>query len=152
MHLTLGTFKGLRFAGALLLLTIGVALGVAYWNSVTQHRRYLASRNFRLLTVLARQTQSVIDGHGRIFSNLLEDRNTFRNLRPASNAGRDNVPAWLHERVKLIPTLQHLDMSDVRSSMTGAVEDAFARYRIDALRGRPALVLGLYTADGFEHL
>jgi hypothetical protein len=152
MQLTLGTFKGLRFAGALLLLTVGVALGVAYWNSVAQHRRYLTSRNFRLLTVLARQTQGVIDGHGRIFSNLLEDPNTFTTAPAKPRSHRDDVPGWLRARVKLIPTLQHLDMSDVHSTVTEAVDDAFARYRIDALKGRPSLVLGLYTADDVQHL
>jgi hypothetical protein len=34
MHLTLGSFKGLRFAGTLVLLSAAVVLGLVYGNSV----------------------------------------------------------------------------------------------------------------------
>jgi hypothetical protein len=152
MQLTFGAFKGLRFAGALLLLTLGVALGVAYWNSMEQRRQYLTSRNFRLLTVLARQTQSVIDGHGRIFTGLLADPNTFENQPPEARAAADSAPAWLRARVPLIPTLQFLDLGDVRWSARSAVRNTFARHRIDVTRGRPSLVLGLYSGENEEVL
>ena len=155
MQLTLGTFKGLRFAGALLLLIVGVILGVTYWNSVAEHSRYLASRNFRLLAVLATQTQKLIDAQGRIYSGVLADPNTF-----ATNDGGAVSPEqtgheireWLKSRVRLIPSLQHVDLDDVRTTVDKPVEGTFSKHRIESHRGRPWLLVGMYSADNPEPL
>jgi hypothetical protein len=149
MQLTLGTFKGLRYAGALLLLTIGVALGVTYWNSVAQHRRYLTSRNFRLLTVLATQTQSVIDGQGRIFSGLLADANNF--AASSRDEKGNGTPAWLRSPLRFIPSLQHIDLSDMRPILE-PVKGTSAKQRIETHRGRPWFLFGMYSAQGSEVL
>ncbi len=43
------------------------ALGLAYWSNVKDREHYLQSRNFRLLAVLARQTEQVIENRSRVF-------------------------------------------------------------------------------------
>jgi hypothetical protein len=64
----LGTdaFRNLPFAGALVLMVTLAALGAVYWNNVQEQERYLSSRNFRLLSVLANQTQNLLQTRARI--------------------------------------------------------------------------------------
>ena len=136
MQLTLGSFKGLRYAGALLLLTLGSILGITYWHSVSQHQRYLASRNFRLLTVLATQTQSVIDGQGRIFSTLLADATNFE-TRSSPDTKATDTPGWLKAPLRFIPGLQHVDLTDIRP----VTKPVWARGRLAATAGDSLFVL-----------
>src|SRR5687767_3804322 len=156
MQLTLGTFKGLRFAGALLLLIVGLILGLAYWSSVEQHRRYLTSRNFRLLAVLAKQTQNLIDGQGRIFSGLLADPNTFVMSPSAAKRSADRkgneLPTWLSSRIAFIPSLQHLDTSHVRTTVNKVVKATVTKHRIETERGRSSLRVGVYAGKKSEEV
>ncbi len=52
--------RNLPVAGTLLGLVAIAALGLAYWGNVTSRERYLQSRNFRLLTDVAEQTQTIL--------------------------------------------------------------------------------------------
>ncbi len=67
MTLRADALKSLPVAGALLSLAALAALGLAYWGSVVDRQHYLQSRNFRLLAVLASQTENLIDNRARIF-------------------------------------------------------------------------------------
>ncbi len=66
MKLDTDLWRKLPAAGAVL-LTVGIAgLGVLYWNNVRTREEYLRGRNFRLLAVLASQTENIIATRARI--------------------------------------------------------------------------------------
>jgi hypothetical protein len=117
MHLTFGSFKGLRVAGTLVLLGAGVALGLVYWNSVNAREQYLTSRDFRLLTVLAAQVQRTIDVQVRIVQGFVPDR--------ARGELKGQRARSLGEALQSLPTLQHAEIitaplpGQVASSATG---------------------------------
>jgi len=73
MTLRADALKSLPVAGALLSLAALAALGLAYWGSVVDRQHYLQSRNFRLLAVLASQTENLIDNRARIFREEMAD-------------------------------------------------------------------------------
>ena len=54
--------------GTLLTLVAIAALGLAYWGNVTGRERYLQSRNFRLLSDVAEQTQTMLYDSSRSYS------------------------------------------------------------------------------------
>jgi hypothetical protein len=60
-------WKNLPVMGAGLGLVAVSALGLAYWSNVQDREHYLQSRNFRLLAVLARQTEQLVENRGRVF-------------------------------------------------------------------------------------
>ena len=141
MRLTLGSFKGLRFAGTLVLLTAGIALGLVYWNSVHARRQYLTSRNFRLLTVLAAQVQRTIDVQVRIVQGFVPDR---------SRAGAKTQRARsLAEALQSLPTLQQAELLTTPHPGRMATH-ATARYRMESETGRTWLRIAVFpdkTAD-----
>ena len=52
--------RNLPVVGTLLGFVAIAALGLAYWGNVTSRERYLQSRNFRLLSDVAEQTQTML--------------------------------------------------------------------------------------------
>lgn len=54
------TLRNLPVVGTLLGIVAIAALGLAYWGNVTSRGRYLESRNFRLLSDVAEQTQTTL--------------------------------------------------------------------------------------------
>src|SRR5687767_11634246 len=54
------TLRNLPVVGTLLGIVAIAALGLAYWGNVTSRERYLESRNFRLLSDVAEQTQTML--------------------------------------------------------------------------------------------
>src|SRR6476661_695895 len=100
MKLTAGAFQHLRLTGILLLLATVTTAGLLYWNSVERQRQYLTSRDFRLLTVLATQVQSLLEGDGRIFQSAVDDiygttgesRRQYQTLDAWRTAAASDVP------------------------------------------------------------
>jgi hypothetical protein len=132
MQLTVSAFRGLRFAGISLALCIAATLAGVYWQSFRQTERYITSRNFRLLTSLAAQTQSLADGQARILQGMMS----------GTDAGRK--PAELIEAaLEFVPNLRHLELSDLPASLPPALTQS--RYRFETASGRTWLRLGLYT-------
>jgi hypothetical protein len=141
MHLTIGSFKGLRFAGTLVLLAVALALGVLYWNSVHTRRQYLTSRNFRLLTVLAAQVQRTIDVQVRIVQNFVPAQS-----RPE---GQPQRARSLTDAMRSLPTLQQAEVITFAGTGTPATA-ATGRYRMETESGRAWLRVAVYpdkTAD-----
>lgn len=62
------SWKNLPITGAVLAIAILSAAGVVYWSNVADREQYLQSRNFRLLSVLARQTESLMDNRIRVYA------------------------------------------------------------------------------------
>ncbi len=60
-------WKNLPVMGAALGVVIVSALGLAYWSNVKDREHYLQSRNFRLLAVLARQTEQLFENRSRVY-------------------------------------------------------------------------------------
>lgn len=135
MHFTLGSFKGLRFAGTLVLLGAGVALGLVYWNSVNAREQYLTSRDFRLLTVLAAQVQRTIDVQVRIVQGFVPDRSRgqLKGQRARS----------LAEALQSLPTLQHAEIITAPSAGKVATS-ATSRYRMEAEPSRTWLRVAVF--------
>ena len=127
MHLTLGSFKGLRFAGTLILLSAAAAVGLLYWNSVAARHQYLTSRNFRLLTVLSTQVQRTIEVQARIVQGLVPDR--------ARADIQSHQPRSFEEALRSLATLQQAEI--VTAPAAGAfAAAATARYRLETESGR----------------
>lgn len=61
------SWKNWPVAGAVIGMTVVSALAVVYWSSVKDREQYLQSRNFRLLAVLARQTEQLIESRSRVY-------------------------------------------------------------------------------------
>jgi hypothetical protein len=141
MQLTLGSFKGLRVAGTLVLLATGMAMGLLYWSSVTTRHQYLTSRNFRLLTVLAAQVQRTIEVQVRIVQGFVPDRSRVQ--------ARVRRARSLTEALQAIPALQHSEV--ITAPPPGKVAtQALARYRMETDAGRTWLRVAVFankTAD-----
>jgi hypothetical protein len=135
MRLTPGSFKGLRFAGTLVLLTAGIALGLVYWNSVNARRQYLTSRNFRLLTVLAAQVQRTIDVQVRIIQGFVPDTSKKRAKVQRARS--------LAEALQSLPTLQQAELLTAPQARTIATH-ASARYRMESETGRTWLRIAVF--------
>ena len=60
-------WKNWPVMGAALGVVIVSALGLAYWSNVKDREHYLQSRNFRLLAVLARQTEQLFENRSRVY-------------------------------------------------------------------------------------
>ena len=73
-----------------LLGTIAVAaIGLAYWSNVQDRERYLQSRNFRLLAVLARQAEQLLENRTRgVRPGLGRHAANNRNPGPTIRGGR----------------------------------------------------------------
>lgn len=130
MQLSSGAFKGLRFAGALLLCGVLTALGLVYWRSIEQQEQYLSGRNFRFLTVLAEQTEAMIVGQGRILQGALRDRQYLAS-KPAATWS-----SWLKEpdMVRLIPTLRDATVTSPKAPIKYATNTE-AHYAVDVAPG-----------------
>ncbi len=63
--------RQLPIAGTALLVAAAGIIALVYLNNVQQQQRYLASRNFRLLTTLAVQAEHVLSNHARVIRNRL---------------------------------------------------------------------------------
>src|SRR5262245_56472389 len=61
------SWRNWPITGAVLGIAIVSALALVYWSNVTDREHYLQSRNFRLLAVLARQTEQLIDNRIRVY-------------------------------------------------------------------------------------
>ena len=103
MKLTADAFKQLRFTGVLLLVAIVTAGGWVYWSSIEQQRRYLTSRDFRLLTMLANQTENLIEGNARVFQGALADA-------PFTRA---SLEKWRAAAQSTVPMLQDAELVGV---------------------------------------
>jgi hypothetical protein len=61
------SWKNWPIRGAVLGIAVVAALGFVYLTSVKDREQYLQSRNFRLVAVLARQTEQLIDSRSRVY-------------------------------------------------------------------------------------
>lgn len=61
------SWKNWPVTGSVLGVAIVSGLGLLYWSNVADREHYLQSRNFRLLAVLARQTEQLIDNRSRVY-------------------------------------------------------------------------------------
>jgi hypothetical protein len=86
MKVSPAAWKNWHVTGALLGVVALSALGAAYWSNVTDRERYLQSRNFRLLAVLASQTSNVIDNRARLARDVIADREVLRMAAPVDQA------------------------------------------------------------------
>ena len=61
------SWKNWPIRGAVLGIAVVAALGFIYRDNVKDCEHYLQSRNFRLLAVIARQTEQLIDARSRVY-------------------------------------------------------------------------------------
>ncbi|HET9568889.1 MAG TPA: hypothetical protein VFP16_11000 [Vicinamibacterales bacterium] len=66
------SWKNWPIRGAVLGIAVVAALGFVYLTSVKDREQYLQSRNFRLVAVLARQTEQLIDSRSRVYGENIE--------------------------------------------------------------------------------
>ena len=149
MKLTAGVFRQLQFGGILVLLAVAVVAGAMYWSSFEQQRQYLTSRDFRLLTGLATQTQNLFDGYARIFQGAVED--VYRAAEPgkvSDKAGRPytSVQEWLKDASRSVPILRESDFVPLQAPPTPVSGVAWL-LRIDVDSRLPLLRLNV-VADG----
>jgi len=71
MNLSPDALKRWPVVGGVLTLLLLAALAVAYWENYQDRHRYLQSRNFRLLSVLASQAGNLLDTRARIVRDAL---------------------------------------------------------------------------------
>jgi len=146
MKLTAGAFQQLRFTGILLLLAVVTAAGLIYWSSVQQQRQYLGSRDFRLLTVLAGQVQSLLDDNARIFQGAVEY--VYRANDVGENADRPyaSVKEWRDKALGFVPILRDADFA-FGQPPSAAIRSAVARPTVEVEGSRSRLHVDV-VADG----
>ena len=89
MKLTDHGLKNLPFAAAFLVVGVVMASGLIYWTNIQQQQRYLTSRNFRLLSVLAAQTEDVLSDRKQLEEAKLKPSGTPQSAAPQ----QDKTPA-----------------------------------------------------------
>ncbi len=67
MKVSMNAWRSWPIKGAVLGVVALTALGLAYWSNVQDRERYLQSRNFRVLAVLARQTEELLENRSRVY-------------------------------------------------------------------------------------
>ena len=80
-----------QIAGAVLGIAVVAALGFVYLTSVKDREHYPESRNFRLLAVIARQTEQLIDSRSRVYG---ENIDTLCGKRPSLCGEPDRWTPW----------------------------------------------------------
>ena len=93
MNLSPDALKRWPVVGGVLTLILLAALSLAYWDNYQDQPRYLQSRNFRLIAVLAGQTENVIETRARIVREALGN---------AKTNGRSDVATWVAETVRAL--------------------------------------------------
>lgn len=107
-------WKNLPITGAALAIAVVLVLGLIYWLNVQDREHYLRGRNFRLLAVLARQTEQLFDTRSRIYREAIAGLNDISprgqwNQWPSPHTGTDNNTAitelsegemWLAEGIE----------------------------------------------------
>lgn len=146
MKLTAGAFQQLRFTGILLLLAVVTATGLIYWSSVQQQRQYLASRDFRLLTVLATQVQNLLDDNARIFQGAVEYVHGAREAGEKTDRPYASMKAWRSEALGFVPILRDADLV-YGPQPTAAIRSAVSRPTVEADGSRSRLRVDV-VADG----
>jgi len=136
MKLTANAFRQLRFTGVLLLMVVVTAAAGVYWSSFQQQRRYLISRDFRLLTVLANQTENLLDGAARMFQGILGNG-------PTTSA---SLEQWVKDARPSVPILRDVKLGEVHA--TTAKTPSTARFTIMPDAPRTRLRLDLRAVDG----
>jgi hypothetical protein len=91
MNVSPDALKRWPVVGGVLTLMLLAALAVAYWQNYQDRQRYLTSRNFRLLSVLASQTGNLLDTRARIVRD---------GLANAPIAGLQASATWVPKSVK----------------------------------------------------
>ena len=84
MNLSPDALKRWPVVGGVLTLILLTALSLAYWDNYQDRQRYLQSRNFRLIAVLAGQTESLINNRARIVREALAGARATGNLDAAA--------------------------------------------------------------------
>ena len=112
-------FSGVRVAGFLLGAGILAAVGLIYASYISQQRQYIVGRDFRLLSNLAKQIDSVVDAEARVIINLAED------ARGNANLSADNLrDRWVKLRGR---PYQFSDISFVKGPPDASAPD----YKVD---------------------
>ncbi|HEY7171149.1 MAG TPA: cache domain-containing protein [Vicinamibacterales bacterium] len=114
MKLTAGAFNNIRFTGVLLLVVaLAVTTGV-YLMSVEQQQRYLVSRNFRLLTVLATHTDNLITNGAGVFRLPMDERRLAQTKRDSKRRvvlpDAIHMKQWITDSKKVIPLLNDAEL------------------------------------------
>ena len=114
MNVSPDALKRWPVVGGVLTLILLAALSLAYWDNYQDRQRYLQSRNFRLLAVLAGQTENLIETRARIVREALGNARTI---------GKSDAAAWVADTVKGLKNTK--DLKDVALTDT-AVEGTAA--------------------------
>lgn len=90
------SWKNWPVRGAVLGIAVVAALGLVYADNVKDRQQYLESRNFRLLTVLASQTEQLIDARSRVYGKNID---TLCAIEPllCHSLTRDQWKAWPYQ-------------------------------------------------------
>lgn len=122
------SWKNWPIRGAVVGVALVAALGFIYRNSVNDREHYLESRNFRLLSVVARQTEQLIDARSRVYGKNI-DTLCARKKALCHNLTRDAWTAWPYQDPliddgnpatrELAPATKELAAGQIRNSGEG---------------------------------
>lgn len=101
MNLTASRLKHVPFAAASIVVIGVIASGVIYWTNIQQQRSYLTSRDSRLLSALAAQTEGLLSDRLKI------EEAAKESLRKAPAAPQDTTPAVQLDKKKREKKKEH---------------------------------------------
>ena len=115
------SWKNWPIRGAVLGVAIVAALALVYADNVKDRQQYLQSRNFRLLTVLASQTEQLIDARSRVYGKNID---TLCAIEPSlcHALTRDQWKAWPYQDPLMDddnPATKELAAGQIRNNGTG---------------------------------
>jgi hypothetical protein len=114
-------WKNWPVRGAVLGIAVVAALAFVYLTSVKDREHYLQSRNFRLLAVIARQTEQLIDARSRVYGKNID---TLCARKPVlcRDLTRDQWTAWPYQDPLIDesnPATRELAAGQIRNSGAG---------------------------------